>query len=386
MARFILRRLMRALVTLILFQTILFMLIQAIPGDFVSTLLGMPPSLRQAMRRVMGLDAPLWQQYLRWMGQFFSGRLGETYRFPHRPVVWILAVHAPRTLLLFLPAAVIALSLGLWLGRYLGWRHKGWWSAPTTGAAIACYTAFPPWLAFLLVQVFALRLRWFPAEGVLGYNSWRGVSTVSDVVIVWLLLTTLAVGLAFLGLRRLARRAGSRWRRLCIAGRVAILIGAGLAWTLSGWLLPALDLLWHLVLPLTTLVLLSFGETMLLMRVTMRDTVYEDYVLTARAKGLPDRAVRDRHVARLALLPVLARFIIQLPFVLIGSFAIEGAFHWQGMGYALFQAVDIQDIPVLMGILSIVGVALLVLHVALDILHAWLDPRVRSAHTAFGWR
>jgi peptide/nickel transport system permease protein len=347
--------------------------------------MGMPASLRQAMRRVMGLDAPLWQQYLRWMGQFFSGRLGETYQFPHRPVVWILAAHAPRTLLLFLPAAVIALGLGLWLGRYLGWRHKGWWNAPATGVAIACYTAFPPWLAFLLVQAFALKLRWFPAESILGYTSWRGASTASDVVIMWLLLTALVAGLAFLGLRRLARRVTSKRPWLRIVGGAIILGGAGLAWTLSGWLLLALDLLWHLVLPLTTLVLLSFGETMLLMRVTMRDTLYEDYVLTARAKGLPDRVVRDRHAARLALLPVMARFIIQLPFVLIGSFAIESAFHWQGMGYALFQAVDIQDIPVLMGILSIVGVSMLVVHVALDILHAWLDPRVPTAHVTSGW-
>jgi peptide/nickel transport system permease protein len=379
MARFILRRLVRALVTLILFQTILFLLIQAIPGDFVSTMLGMPPSLRQAMRRVMGLDAPLWQQYLRWMGQFFSGRLGETYQFPHRPVIWILAAHAPRTLLLFLPAAVIALGLGLWLGRYLGWRRRSWWSAPATGVAIACYTAFPPWLAFLLVQVFALKLRWFPAEGILGHSSWRGTSTASDVIIMWLLLSALVVGLALLGLWRLTQHTGSKRSWLRVLGGAVLLGGAGLAWTFSGWLLQALDLLWHLILPLTTLVLLSFGESMLLMRVTMQDTLYEDYVLAARAKGLPDSLVRDRHVARLAMLPVLARFIIQLPFVLIGSFAVEGAFHWQGMGYALFQAVDIQDIPVLMGILSIVGVAMLAVHVALDILHAWLDPRVRTA-------
>ncbi len=385
MARFILRRLVRALITLISFQTILFLLIQAMPGDFVSTLLGMPPSLRQAMRKVMGLDAPLWQQYLRWMGQFFSGRLGETYRFPHRPVVWILVAHAPRTLLLFLPAAVIALGLGLWLGRYMGWQRQGWWHAPTTGVAIACYTAFPPWLAFLLVQVFALNLRWFPAEGVLSHDSWRGVNAASDVVIVWLLATALVAGLALLGLHWLTRRTRSRGRRLRIVGGAVIVGGAGLAWALSGWLSLALDLLWHLVLPLTTLVLLSFGETMLLMRVTMRDTLYEDYVLAARAKGLPDHIVRDRHAARLALLPVLARFIIQLPFVLIGSFAIESIFHWQGMGYALFQAVDFHDIPVLMGVLSIVGISLLAVHVVLDILHAWLDPRVRAVHLTFGW-
>lgn len=385
MARFILRRLVRALITLVSFQTILFLLIQAIPGDFVSTLLGMPPSLRQALRKVMGLDAPLWQQYLRWMGQFFSGRLGTTYRFPHRPVAWILAAHAPRTLLLFLPAAAISLGLGLWLGRCIGWRRKGWWHAPATGIAIACYTAFPPWLAFLLVQVFALNLRWFPAEGVLGHNSWRDVSAASNIVIVWLLVTALVTGLALLGLHRLTCRAGSRERRLRSVGGVIVLGGAGLAWALSGWLPLALDLLWHLALPLITLVLLSFGETMLLMRVTMRDTLYEDYVLAARAKGLTDRAVRDRHVARLALLPVLARFIIQLPFVLIGSFAIENIFHWQGMGYALFQAVDVQDVPVLMGILSLVGVSLLVVHVALDILHAWLDPRVRTTVMS-GWR
>jgi peptide/nickel transport system permease protein len=133
-----------------------------------------------------------------------------------------------------------------------------------------------------------------------------------------------------------------------------------------------------MVLPLLTLLLLSFGETMLLMRTTMIDVLGNDHVLTARAKGVPDSDVRDKHVARLALLPVLTHFIIHLPYVIIGSFVVEKIFSWRGLGQALFDAADFYDLPVLMGILSVSGIFILSAHLVLDIMNAWLDPRVRT--------
>ena len=150
-------------------------------------------------------------------------------------------------------------------------------------------------------------------------------------------------------------------------------------WRVSGLAVFALDILYHLVLPLITLILLTFGETMLLMRSTMIDVLADDHVLTARAKGLENHQIMERHVARLAIFPVLSRFIVQLPLVIVGSFVIEKVFFWQGMGELLFRAVDSYDLPVVMGILSIVGALILVFHVMFDILSAWLDPRLRQS-------
>jgi peptide/nickel transport system permease protein len=159
------------------------------------------------------------------------------------------------------------------------------------------------------------------------------------------------------------------------------LTGVGVAtwWYQSGFSLLALDVLDHLVLPMGTVILLSFGETMLLMRTSMLEVVTNDYVLTARAKGLADRVVRDQHVARNAILPVLTRLLLNLPFVLIGCLSIELVFNWDAIGQIIFTAIEYHDIPVLMGILSMVGVIALAAHIVLDILYVYLDPRLRYA-------
>ena len=139
----------------------------------------------------------------------------------------------------------------------------------------------------------------------------------------------------------------------------------------------AVDILRHLVLPLLVLMAIPMGEAMLLMRSAMANVLRDDHVWLARAKGIGDGQLRDRHVARLALPPVLSRFLLQLPFVLVGSFAIERLFFLRGMGQALFTAADRQDLPVLIGVLSIVAILLLAAHVALDLVCLWLDPRLR---------
>jgi peptide/nickel transport system permease protein len=163
---------------------------------------------------------------------------------------------------------------------------------------------------------------------------------------------------------------------------VGIIILAVLPWIPSDYGPLALDLLHHLVVPLATLILLSFGETMLVMRATMVEAMEADFVPTAKAKGLRDSQVRDRHVARVAILPVLARFVLHLPLVIIGSFILERIFSWEGMGKILFDAVKVNDLPILMAVLSVLGVTILLSHILLDLLNLWLDPRHRVSEVA----
>ncbi len=378
MGRYILYRLGRALITLILFQTVLFLLIHALPGDFVSTAVGLPPVWKKALRVYLGLHLPLWRQYLRWMEGFFTGNLGKSFLFPRFSVAQLLIMALPKTLLLLVPATVSAWALGVWLGKVLAWppkRSSSAMNAAVTALAVSSYSSFLPWVMFMLIQIFAIRLKWFPAQSETSLELWAEVNVSSTSVMVWMLITFLlgATGWWVTG------QAGRRWKGAAKpALRMTMLAGIALAWVLSGWARLALDIAWHLALPFTALLITTFGEIMLLMRTSMSLLRGEDFVLMARAKGLPDTRIRDDHMSRIAILPLLSRFMLQLPFLLLGSFVVEKTFFWPGVGALLFFAIDYQDVPLLMGILSLTGVLLLLAHIALDIAQAWIDPRLRG--------
>jgi peptide/nickel transport system permease protein len=139
------------------------------------------------------------------------------------------------------------------------------------------------------------------------------------------------------------------------------------------------DIAHHTMLPVITLGLVAFGATMLLTRSAMLETLGEDYILTARAKGLPDKVIRDRHAARNAMLPVTTSLVLALAFVIGGGIVTETIFSWPGMGLLFLQAINVSDIPLAVGALSITGVLALFGHLVADILYAVLDPRIRIA-------
>lgn len=380
MTKFILRRVVRGVVALFLFQSLLFALIHALPYDFTATIL-VGPSYRAFLQRQFGLDRPLWEQYTRWMLRFVRFDLGESYQYWPTSVSEILFSRLSRTLLLFLSAALLAYMLGIWLGKMIAWRRGSTFEFVATLSGVAAYTSFAPWLGFLVINIFGWHLGWFPYQRIINHNVWVGAPVRLEALLARMVATGLLAFAAFLLLRRVTRGVRSRrWRWMWRAvGLVAIVAGAWASWIPSGLSYLARDVLAHLALPLLTVVLISFSETMLTMRVSMLETAGEKYVLLAQAKGLPDRTVRDRHVARNAILPVIARLMLNLPFVLVGSLAIERVFFWQALGDSIFNAIEFQDVPVLMGILSVVGGLVLILHVALDVLHVILDPRVRYA-------
>ncbi len=139
----------------------------------------------------------------------------------------------------------------------------------------------------------------------------------------------------------------------------------------------AVDIIRHMILPILTLTVLSFAGSMLVMRDTMLEIIKEDYITTAKAKGLPDHVVRDKHAARNALLPLITNFVISLGFTVSGGIITETMFSWPGMGLAYLQALNEQDIPLLIGLLVFTGIFVLVAHLIADILYAFLDPRIR---------
>ena len=150
-----------------------------------------------------------------------------------------------------------------------------------------------------------------------------------------------------------------------------------MAWAVSGTGYLAVDILKHMILPIGTLTLISFAGTMLLTRNSMLETLREDFVMAARAKGLPEKVVRDKHAARNALLPVVTSLVYGLIFAIDGSIIIETIFSWPGMGLTLLNAVRREDLPLAMGAFVFIGIFALVAHLVADILYAYLDPRIR---------
>jgi peptide/nickel transport system permease protein len=336
-----------------------------------------PISYEQGVEAIRPPELSVVRRFLEWLLAFFSGNLGESLAPAGGKVLDILKARLPTTLLLLLPGTTLGLLFGLWLGKRVAWRRRTWvdWAATLGGTFF--YTAFPPWLAFIMVAIFAVNLRWFPVDRLRNPLAWVGVEADFNQMLVGILQTAGAAVLAYLLLWRLTR--GMRWNRtrvrVLVGGLILILLG--LPWIISGNGPLALDILKHLVVPMATLILLSFGETMLIMRATMAEVMDEGYVTLVKAMGYSDARVRDRHVAPVATLPVLTRFIVHLPFVIAGSFFLEHAFHLDGVGMMLVEAANQIDFPVVLGVLSLVGVGILLAHIGLDVVTAWSDPRLR---------
>ena len=377
---FVVRRILRGVVALLAFQFLLFALVHSLPGDFASIAGAFSgPGGRAFMQRQLGLDQPLLQQYFEWLKGFVQLDFGQSFLYRPETVSGILLDRAPRTLLLFLSAAALSYVLGIWLGKIVAWRRGGLFEFGALSVGVAAHTSFAPWLAFLGLGLFAWNLRWLPYQNLINFNVWLGVDIRLDEILLRIVISGFALFGVFL-LARLISRKGGRARRTIGAGTflLAVLLVVAL-WERSGYSPLALDVLRHLLLPLGTVVLLSFGETMMTMRATMLETISEDHVVAARAKGLPDKVVRDRHVARIAMLPVLTRILLSLPFVLVGSLVIERVFFWRAMGQVVFNAIEFQDLPLIVGVLTMIGLISLVAHIVLDVLYVALDPRLRYA-------
>jgi peptide/nickel transport system permease protein len=377
---FIVRRVIRGVIALLAFQFLLFALVHSLPGDFASIAGALSgPSGRAGLQRQLGLDLPLLQQYLEWLKGFVQLDFGQSFLYRPETVSGILLDRAPRTLLLFLSAAALSYVLGIWLGKIVAWRRGGLFEFGALSVGVAAHTSFAPWLAFLGLGIFAWNLGWLPYQNLINFNVWLRVDISLDEILLRMVISGLVLFGALL-LSSLITRKVARGQR---AIRAAIFLVAALfvvaLWQRSGYSPLALDVLRHLMLPLGTVVLLSFGETMMTMRATMLETIGEDHVAAARAKGLPDKIVRDRHVARIAMLPVLTRILLNLPFVLVGSLVIERVFFWRAMGQVVFNAIEFQDLPLIVGVLTMIGLISLIAHIVLDVLYVALDPRLRYA-------
>jgi peptide/nickel transport system permease protein len=383
MFRFLFGRLVQMAILFVAFLTLVWLLLQAMPGDISDTLVGnpdIPLQARLAMRERLGLDQPLLQQYTSYITNFFRGEMGVSFsRYPEE-VSHILLNALPRTLVLFLSATLLAYFLGFKSGKLIAWNRGRRTEQGLITSGIFLQTIFYPWFAIVMLWTFGFFLGWFPIGRFIDARLWQGsglnANEVFGQMIASVLIATVVFGVGTYLIRRFSRNLVTQQR----LGRVLGILSVGgliLYWALQPEAVYVRDIAHHTMLPVITLGLVAFGATMLLTRSAMLETLGEDYILTARAKGLPDNVIRDRHAARNALLPVTTSLVLALAFVIGGGIVTETVFSWPGMGLIFLQAINVSDIPLAVGALSITGVLALFGHLAADIMYAVLDPRIR---------
>jgi peptide/nickel transport system permease protein len=388
MTKFISKRLVQMIILFAIFLTILFFLLEAQPGDLSQQYIGnpeIPPEEKARLAARLGLDQPLWGRYTAYMKNFFTGNMGVALSQYPTSVSSLILAALPRTIVLFLSATVLAYYLGFVTGKVLAWRRGKATEYLLTLGGVGLYTIFYPWFALLMIWFFGFTVSgWlgftvFPINKFIDAPEWTGSPFTTNAVFMrMILVATLALFVAsvitLVARKRLELPQAIRVRNWSF---LAAVIFPFVYFWISPMRKYAGDIFHHTILPVGTLTLVAFAGIMLLTRSSMLETLREDYILTARAKGLPEKAIRDRHAARNALLPVVTSLVLALAFVIGGGIITETVFSWPGIGLLLFQAVLLEDIPLAMGTLSIIAVLALLGHLIADIIYVYLDPRIR---------
>jgi peptide/nickel transport system permease protein len=318
MTRYLISRLAQIIIVVFAALSINFILIHLIPGDPTSMILGRhaTESDRLRVRKEMGLDRPLAVQYLEFIKNTIKGDLGNSYRM-EEPVLKIVLATVPNTLLLAGTSFILSLVIGVVLGVLTAVRAGTWFDSLVNSIAILGFSIPVFWIGIILILVFSLGFHLLPTQGM------------ADV--------------------RMAYTGVQHW----------------------------IDLGKHLILPVTALTLESVGAYVRMMRSSMLEVLGEDYIRTARSKGLPERRVIFKHAASNASLAVLTLMGLKLGYLLTSSVLVEIVFAWPGTGRLLYDAMFARDYPLMLGSFLVVTIMVAVGNLFADMTYAIADPRIR---------
>jgi peptide/nickel transport system permease protein len=316
---FVLRRLFHALPLLVCVIVFNFFLIHLAPGDPIQALVGefpAPEAYIAEMHKVFGLDQPLYIQLLLYIKNILGGDLGFSFYY-RQPVLSVILDRVPATLQLMVPALLFSATIGILLGVLSA--RKPYSLADNTISVFSlfgyCVPAF--WLGQMLMAAFAIELGWLPSQGIK------------------------TVGADLEGAALIADRAA------------------------------------HLVLPFAALAIRHLAVNARMMRSSMLEVAYEDFVTVARAKGLDEKVVIARHMVPNALMPVVTIIGVDVGFLFTGSVLVETVFGWPGIGRLMYESIVKRDYPVLMGNFLITTALVVVVNLIVDLIYVWLDPRVK---------
>lgn len=314
-------KVLAALATLAFVVCFNFFLFRVVESDPVANLFrgrNLTLEQREELRREFGLEGSRLEQFGAYLKQTAQLNFGRSY-VSNEPVMSEIASRAWPTIALVGVSTVLSAFLGVLIGIIAGWRRRSRADYGLQGFSMATYAMPDFWLGMLLLVTFAVVLGWFPVGGISSADADAG--------------------------------------------------GLGLL----------LDQAHHMFLPALTLTLAYLGEYALVMRSSLLDTMREDYLTLARAKGLRDVMVRNRHAVPNALLPVVTLIAINFGFVLSGAIAVEAIFSWPGLGLLSYTALNAPDLPMLQGLFLVFSAAVIFFNLVADLLYGLLDPRVRSA-------
>jgi peptide/nickel transport system permease protein len=324
--QYIVKKVLQAFLTLLAIMVFNFFLFRVwSPGDPVSFLTrgqGFNISLeeRAALIREYGLDRSTWGQFTAYMRDTLTGKLGVSSFYQGESVRSIFLRFLPPTMLLVGISTILSMIIGIWMGIRSGWRRGSAFDRSSMFFSLVLYSMPAFWLGMLMLLLFSTALGWFPVGGRISTN----VSELDTV----------------------------------------------------GYLVDVAD---HLFLPVLTLTLGYLGEFYLLMRSSLLDVLGEDYITTARAKGVLERNVLNRHAVRNALLPTVTLVALSFGYVIGGAITVEVVFSYQGLGLLTYTAIVAKDYWLLQGLFLFFSVAVIAFNLVSDLVYAYLDPRVREA-------
>jgi len=315
---YIVRRLIQAVPLVLGVLVITFVMIHLAPGDPIYILAGEggTEEYYAQMRALYGLDRPLYEQLLRYIFEVLRGDFGYSFSY-QQPVFEVILDRLPATLLLMGTALLFSTVLGVLLGVVSAKRARSPLDHSIMVSTLTVYSMPVFWLGQLMIILFAVGFNLFPVQGMMSVRE------------------------EYSGLRY--------------------------------WL----DVLHHLALPAITLGMLQLAQTARLTRTSLREVLQEDFVRTARSKGLPERTVLYRHALRNAMLPIVTVLGGQIGVLLTGAALTETIFAWPGLGRLLLDSTLRRDYPLLMAIFILVSVTVIVANLLTDLVYTLLDPRVR---------
>jgi len=318
------KRILQGILTVMLAITLNFIIFRIMPGDPTQAMVGDPrmdPETRIALIAKFGLDKPLLEQFVLYLYNLFSGELGVSFVEIGRPVVdIILGRKLVNTVILMGSSMFLAFALGIIVGVIAAWKHGTKIDVSSIVFSLVTYSMPVFWFGMLLLLLFSYYINIFPIAG------------------------TVTPGLAH-----------------------------------ANFFEYASDYLHHMIAPMITLAVSFFGGYFLFMRDTILDVFTEDYMLTARAKGLSDRKILFKHAMRNALLPMVSIMGVHLTFLISGATMTETVFSWDGLGRLIYDSVRDADYPVLQGVFLMMAILVVVASLCADITCAYLDPRIKEA-------
>ncbi|WP_334129631.1 ABC transporter permease [Sneathiella sp.] len=316
---FIAKKIMLVVFSALAIATANFLLLQLVPGDAVDVIAGeagaATPEYMQQLRELYGLDKPVYMQLISYITQLMQFDLGYSFRY-NMPVSELLLDRLLSTLLLMGVALFLAILLGNILGILSARKINGWFDSIVAVLALVAFATPLFWSGLMAIILFSATLGWLPSGGIE------------------------TIGANYTG-----------WDRVLDVGK-------------------------HMVMPVMSLVLYFTAVYTRLMRASMLEVLGQDFITTARAKGLSEKIVIFKHALRNALLPVITMIGLQMGALIGGSVLVETVFSWPGIGRLAYEAVFQRDVNVLLGILFISSVVVLVANILVDIAYVLVDPRV----------